>query len=89
MKTCEEYVLQELEKAKAKICELEKENAVFLLARKVFTDYLCVLKKYMHEGESTSGQRYIYMNYVFDEHEREDFEFLRAGISDLEDEDDD
>ena len=89
MKTCEEYVLKELEEAKARIVELEREKEEYLLASKVFMDYLHVLKKYMHEEESSSGLRYIYMNYVFDEHEKEDFEFLRAGMAALEDDDDD
>ena len=89
MKTCEEYVLKELEEAKARIGELEKEKEEYLLASKVFMDYLHVLKKYMHEAEGPSGLRYIYMNYVFDEHEKEDFEFLRAGMEALEDDDDD
>ena len=89
MKTCEEYVLKELEAAKAKICELEKENEEYLQASQVFMNYLHVLKKYMHEAEGPSGLRYIFMNYVFDEHEKEDFEFLRAGMAALEDDKDD
>ena len=89
MKTCEEYVLKELEEAKAKICELEKENEKFLLASKSFMDYLHVLKKYMHVEEGSTGLQYITMNYVFKEHEPKDFEFIQAGMAVLEDEDDD
>ena len=88
MKTCEEYVLQELAEAKEKIAALEAENADLLKGGKLFLGFLNVLKKYMHEEEGSSGLNYITMNYVFEQYETEDFELLQAVLIALEEDDD-
>ena len=80
MKTCEEYVLKELEESKEKILRLEEKNERLLDEVERYIDYLHVLKKYMHVEEGTTGLHYITMNYVFKEHEPEDFEILLAGF---------
>ena len=86
MKTCEEYVLQELETAKEKICELQAENADLLKGGKLFLDFLQVLKKYMFIADGSTGKRYIEMKYVFEEYEEKDFEILEAMLMALEEE---
>ena len=85
MKTCEEYVLQELEAAKEKNLELKKYNEELLGGHKLLFDFLTVLKKYMFVAEGAAGRRYIEMKYVFEEFEEKDFEMIEAVLLALED----
>ena len=80
MKTCEEYVLHELEEAKEKIRKLTEKNERLLDEVERYIDYFHVLKKYMHVEEGSTGLQYITMNYVFKEYEPEDFESLMGGL---------
>ena len=86
MKTCEEYVLRELEKAKEKITFLKEKNEILLSGGSIFLDFLHVLKKYMFVAEGSTGKRYIEMKYVFEEYEEKDFEILEAMLLALEEE---
>ena len=88
MKTCEEYVLQELAEAKEKIAALEAENADLIKGGKLFLGFLHVLKKYMFIAEGSTGKRYIEMKYVFEEYEEKDFEILETMLLALEEEED-
>ena len=84
MKTCEEYVLQELAEAKEIIAALKAENEDLLKGGKLFLDFLHVLKKYMFIAEGSTGKRYIEMKYVFEEYEEKDFEKIEAMLLALE-----
>ena len=86
MKTCEEYVLQELAEAKEIIAALKAENEDLLKGGKLFLDFLHVLKKYMFIAEGSAGKRYIEMKYVFEEYEEKDFEILETILLTLEEE---
>ena len=77
-------LLQELETAKEKICELQAENADLLKGGKLFLDFLQVLKKYMFIADGSTGKRYIEMKYVFEEYEEKDFEKIEAMLLALE-----
>ena len=88
MKTCEEYVLQELAEAKEIIAALKAENEDLLKGGKLFLDFLHVLKKYMFIAEGSAGKRYIEMKYVFEEYEEKDFEILETILLALEEDTD-
>ena len=87
MKTCEEYVLRELEKAKEKITFLKEKNEILLSGGSIFLDFLHVLKKYMFIAEGSTGKRYIEMKYVFEDYEEKDFETLETMLLLLEEDD--
>ena len=68
MKTCEEYVLKELEEAKEKIRKLESDYERLDDVNSTIFKFLFVLKKYMFVAEGSTGKRYIEMKYVFEEY---------------------
>ena len=88
MKTCEEYVLQELAEAKGKIADLEERNEILLCGGKTCLEFLHVLKKYMFVAEGSTGKRYIEMKYVFEDYEEKDFETLETMLLLLEEDTD-
>ena len=86
MKTCEEYVLQELAEAKEKIRRQERSYEKLANTNMTLFEFLSVLKKYMFIAEGSTGKRYIEMKYVFEEYEEKDFEILEAMLMALEEE---
>ena len=86
MKTCEEYVLQELAEAKEKIRRQERSYEKLANTNMTLFEFLSVLKKYMFIAEGSTGKRYIEMKYVFEEYEEQDFEILETMLLLLEEE---
>ncbi len=86
MKTCEEYVLQELAEAKEKIRRQERSYEKLANTNMTLFEFLSVLKIYMFIAEGSTGKRYIEMKYVFEEYEEKDFEILEAMLMALEEE---
>ena len=86
MKTCEEYVLQELAEAKEKIRRQERSYEKLGNTNRTLFEFLSVLKKYMFIAEGSTGKRYIEMKYVFEEYEEQDFETLETMLLLLEEE---
>ena len=86
MKTCEEYVLQELAEAKEKIRRQERSYEKLANTNMTLFEFLSVLKKYMFIAEGSTGKRYIEMKYVFEEYEEKDFEKIEAMLLALEEE---
>ena len=84
MKTCEEYVLKELEEAKEKILDLTGDRVDLCCRLQEVHAFLDVLKKYMFVAEGAGGRRYIEMKYVFEDFEKEDFETLEEMLLHLE-----
>ena len=84
MKTCEEYVLQELEAVQGKIAELKKDREKLENGFDVLFVFLTVLKKYIFIAEGSNGRRYIEMRYVFEDYDFEDFEVLERILLLLE-----
>ena len=76
MKTCEEYVLQELEAVQGKIAELKKDKERLENGFDVLFEFLTVLKKYIFIADGSTGRRYIEMRYVFEDYDFKDFEVL-------------
>ncbi len=84
MKTCEEYVLQELEASKEKIQEMEKNKERLENGLEVLFEFLTVLKKYIFIADGSNGRRYIEMRYVFEDYDFQDFEVLERILLLLE-----
>ena len=84
MKTCEEYVLQELEAVQGKIVELKKDREKLQNSFDVLFEFLTVLKKYIFIADGSNGRRYIEMRYVFEDYDFEDFEVLERILLLLE-----
>ncbi len=84
MKTCEEYVLQELEAVQGKIAELKKDREKLQNSFDVLFEFLTVLKKYIFIADGSNGRRYIEMRYVFEDYDFEDFEVLERILLLLE-----
>jgi hypothetical protein len=80
MKTCEQYVLKKLEEAERKVEEQEEFIKIFSEASvKVFED-LKVLLKHIEIKTNTNGNRYVNMEYVFEEYEPEDFKRIETML---------
>ena len=84
MKTCEEYVLQELEAVQGKIAELKKDREKLQNSFDVLFEFLTVLKKYIFIADGSNGRRYIEMRYVFEDFDFNDFEVLERILLLLE-----
>ena len=84
MKTCEEYVLQELEAVQGKIAELKKDKEKLENGFDVLFEFLTVLKKYIFIADGANGRRYIEMRYVFEDFDFNDFEVLERILLLLE-----
>ena len=84
MKTCEEYVLKELEKAKEQVSFLIEVRDEFLIMGKAFLGFINVLKKYMYVTEDARGNKFIAMKYIFEEFEKEDFNTIEDMLIALE-----
>ena len=84
MKTCEEYVLQELEAVQGKIAELKKDKERLENGFDVLFEFLTVLKKYIFIADGSTGRRYIEMRYVFEDYDFKDFEILERILLLLE-----
>ena len=69
MKTCEEYVLQELEAVQGKIAELKKDKEKLENGFDVLFEFLTVLKKYIFIADGSNGRRYIEMRYCFEDYD--------------------
>ena len=77
IKTCEEYVLAELEEKKEQVKKLSdacKAYREFFEATEGFTD---VLKKFLTIREASGGGEVISMNCVFEKYEPNEFRLLK------------
>ena len=80
MKTCEQYVLKKLEEAERKVAEQEEFIKILSKAAvNVFED-LKVLLKHIEIRTNTNGNRYVNLEYVFEEYEPEDFKRIETML---------
>ena len=80
MKTCEQYVLKKLEEAERKVKEQEEFIKIFSKAAvNVFED-LKLLLKHIEIQTNTNGNRYVNLEYVFEEYEPEDFKRIETML---------
>ena len=73
MKTCEQYVLAKLAEAERKV---KNDEEYIKILSKVVVNYfedLKLLLKHIEIKTNTNGNRYVNLEYVFEEYEPEDF----------------
>ena len=87
--TCEEYVLNELEKAKADVVELAEIGEKLVHIAKTQDALLRIIAKRMKIRSATDGSRIVSTDLIFEEFDREDFEQVERLLSKISKEEDD
>ena len=83
IKTCEDYVLNELEEKKEEIRRLTKEHDTAEKVSTVLLTWLEKLKPFFTLRQGADGSKLIDMKYVFKDYDPEAFKILSA-LFDLE-----
>ena len=78
IKTCEEYVLNELAEAKAQLKEWEESCKNNLLMMNEIHTLLEIMKKSLSIHKAIDGKELITMGYIFEDYDPEEFKFLKA-----------
>ena len=74
IKTCEEYVLNELERARNDVVELAEIGEKLVHIAKAQDALLRIIAKRMKIRKATDGSRIVSTDLIFEEFEKEDFE---------------
>ena len=80
IKTCEEYVLNELAECKALLARCEKACKGYVEVLNEVDGFLDVLRKYMQLHKSNDGKEYITMGFIFEDFEPKDFKLLKSVL---------
>ena len=88
IKTCEEYVLAELEEKKEQVKKLSDACKAYREFFEATEGFIAVLKKFLTIRRASGGGEVISMNCVFEKYEPNEFKLLKE-MFDLEVEEDD
>ena len=77
IKTCEEYVLAELEEKKAQIQKLNEVCKEYLEVMKNVDRCFDVLKKFLTIHKASGGGELISMDYIFEMYKPDEFKLLK------------
>ena len=77
IKTCEDYVLAELEEKKAQIQKLNEVCKEYLEVMKNVDRCFDVLKKFLTIRKASCGGELISMDYVFETYKPDEFKLLK------------
>ena len=77
IKTCEDYVLAELEEKKAQVQKLTEVCKEYLEVMKNVDRCFDVLKKFMTIRKASSGGELISMEYVFETYKPDEFKLIK------------
>ena len=77
IKTCEEYVLADLEEKKAQVQKLTEVCKEHLKVMKNVDKCFDVLKKFLTIRKASGGGELISMDYVFETYKPDEFELLK------------
>ena len=80
IKTCEEYVLNELAECKAIIDRYEKACKGYTEVLKEVDLFIDLLKKYVKIYKSNDGTEFITMSYLFEDFHPDDFKLLKTVL---------
>ena len=80
IKTCEEYVLAELEEKQAQVQKLTEVCKEYLEVMKNVDRCFDVLKKFMTIRKASSGGELISMEYVFETYKPDEFKLLKEML---------
>ena len=77
IKTCEEYVLAELEEKKAQVRKLTEVCREYLKVMKNVNGCFDVLKKFLTIRKASGGGELISMDYIFETYKPDEFKLLK------------
>ena len=77
IKTCEEYVLAELEEKKAQIQKLTEVCKEYLKVMKNVDRCFDVLKKFLTIRKASGGRELISMDYIFETYKPDEFKLIK------------
>ena len=77
IKTCEDYVLAELEEKKAQIRKLTEVCKEYLKVMKNVDRCFDVLKKFLMIREASGGGELISMDYIFETYKPDEFKLIK------------
>ena len=76
-KTCEEYVLLELEEKKEQLKRLTEASRNCIEVMNDVNTFLDIMKKHLNLHKAADGKEIITMGYIFEEYDPEDFKLLK------------
>ena len=80
IKTCEEYVLAELEEKRAQVIRLTEACKEYLEVMKGIDRCFDVLKRFLKMRRASDGKRLIDMDLIFEEYKPEEFQLLKEML---------
>ena len=86
--TCEEYVLNELEKARNDVIELAEIGEKLVHIAKAQDALLRIIAKRMKIRKATDGSRIVSTDLIFEEFDKEDFEQVERLLAKISKEED-
>ena len=77
IRTCEEYVLMELEEKREQVKRLTEACRNYIEVMDDVNTFLDILKKHLNLHRAADGKEIITMGYIFEEYEPDEFKFLK------------
>ena len=77
VKTCEEYVLTELEEKKEQVKRLKEACKSYVEVMDDVNRFLDIMKERLNLHKAADGKEIITMGYIFEEYEPDEFKLLR------------
>ena len=77
VKTCEEYVLAELEEKKEQVRRLKEACKSYVEVMDDVNTFLDVMKKRLNLHKAADGKEIITMGYIFEEYDPDEFRLLK------------
>ena len=77
IKTCEEYVLAELEEKKEQVKKLTAACKSYVEVMDDVNRFLDIMKEHLNLHKAADGKEIITMGYVFEEYEPDEFKLLK------------
>jgi tetrahydromethanopterin S-methyltransferase subunit B len=77
IKTCEEYVIMELEEKREQVKRLTEACRNYIEVMDDVNTFLDIMKKRLNLHRAADGKEIITMGYIFEEYEPDEFKFLK------------
>lgn len=77
IKTCEEYVLAELEEKKEQLKRLKEVCKSYAEVMDDVNAFMEIMRKKLNLHKAADGKEIITMGYIFEEYEPDEFKFLK------------
>ena len=77
IRTCEEYVLMELEEKREQVKRLTEACRNYIEVMDDVNTFLDIMKKHLNLHRAADGKEIITMGYIFEEYEPDEFKLLK------------